>query len=82
VPSKPPTEPDRPDIPPKLDPAPTDLALDQLELECALVETVDFSGRRASSLRFDECRLHRVDFTGADLRRTPDRPREHLRRAA
>jgi uncharacterized protein YjbI with pentapeptide repeats len=67
VPSKPPTEPDRPDIPPKLDRVPADVALDRLEFDCALVEAADFSGQRASSLRFDECRLDRVDFTGADL---------------
>ncbi len=67
MPSKPPTRPDPPDLPAELDRLSADRPLAGLELEFGLLEAADFSGQRASSVRFDECRLRRVDFTGAEL---------------
>ena len=67
VPSKPPTRPDPPDLPAELERAAADRPLVGFDLECALLEAADFTGQRASAVRFDECKLNRVDFTGAEL---------------
>ena len=67
-PSKPPTKPDPPDIPAELERAPAELPLSSaIDLECVLLEATDFSSQAGSSIRFDECRLNRVDFSGAAM---------------
>jgi uncharacterized protein YjbI with pentapeptide repeats len=67
-PSKPPTKPDPPDIPAELERAEAGLRLaGGIDLEGALVEAADFSGQAGSSIRFDESRLSRVDFSGAEI---------------
>lgn len=67
MPSKPPAKPDAPDLPAQLERAPAGGPLDRLELECALLEGADFSGQQAWKVRFDQCRLTRVDFGAAQL---------------
>ena len=65
--TRPPVKPDAPDIPAELDRPDVGPTLAGTELECAVVEGVDFSGQRASSVRFAESRLNRIDLTGAEL---------------
>jgi uncharacterized protein YjbI with pentapeptide repeats len=68
MPSKPPTNPDTPDIPAELHRYDERARpLDRLELDCALVETADFSGQESTAVRIAECRLNRVDLSGSSL---------------
>lgn len=67
--SQPPSHPELPDLPAELRPAPAPEALDQLAMEASSLERADFSGRSASNVRLEQCRLDRVDLTGAELLR-------------
>lgn len=67
MPAKPPLSVQTPDLPEELEPAGRIESLDQLSLECALIESVRLPGTQASELRIEQCRLTRVELTGAEL---------------
>jgi uncharacterized protein YjbI with pentapeptide repeats len=65
--SKPPSQPEAPDLPQQFLPASAGARLNQLSLEGSLLERVDFAGQRASDVRIDQCRLVAVDLSGGEL---------------
>jgi uncharacterized protein YjbI with pentapeptide repeats len=70
--SKPPIDPEPPDLPADLrsEAAAAGAAtLDGLNLEGAALDRLDFAGRSAVDIRLDGCRLTSVDLTGAELAR-------------
>ena len=69
LPPKPLKNPDPPDIPAELQPAPAGPTLDKLSLEGARLERADFSGQVSSETRLDQCRLIQTDLSGATIAR-------------
>jgi uncharacterized protein YjbI with pentapeptide repeats len=67
--SKPPTDPDKPDLPAEFRRARVGGALDQLTLEGLSLERADFSGQIAADVRIEQCRLAHVDLTGTQISR-------------
>lgn len=65
--SKAPLHPDKPDVPDAILPAMFDGRLDRLHLEGASLSRVDLSNQIASDIGLEQCRLDRVDLTGARL---------------
>jgi uncharacterized protein YjbI with pentapeptide repeats len=69
VTARPPEHPQQPDLPETLDRAGPIEPAGNLSLECGWLEGADLSGRKASEARFEQCRLVRVDLSGAGLSR-------------
>jgi uncharacterized protein YjbI with pentapeptide repeats len=70
--SKPPIDPEPPDLPADLRTgaaAAIPAVLDRLTLEGAVLERLEFGDRPAADLHLDGCRLTSVDLTGAELGR-------------